>query len=77
MKLVRYGTRGCEKPGLFGEDGVLRDLSAHVADIGPDQISPAGLDTLRAIDPARFLQWRAPPGWAHLLPARAASSPSD
>ena len=52
MKLVRYGTRGCEKPGLFGEDGVLRDLSAHVADIGPDQISPAGLDTLRAIDPA-------------------------
>lgn len=36
MKLVRYGDEGLEKPGLIDEDGQLRDLSGHVADInGP------------------------------------------
>ena len=52
MKLVRYGTKGAEKPGLLGNDGVLRDLSAHVADIGPRELSPSGLRALREIDQA-------------------------
>jgi hypothetical protein len=30
MKLVRYGRAGAEKPGLVGEDGLLRDLSLVV-----------------------------------------------
>jgi 2-keto-4-pentenoate hydratase/2-oxohepta-3-ene-1,7-dioic acid hydratase in catechol pathway len=46
MKLVRYGARGAEKPGLLDVDMRLRDLSAHVADITVDKI--AGL---KAIDP--------------------------
>ena len=33
MKLVRYGNEGREKPGLIDADGLLRDLSGHVADI--------------------------------------------
>ena len=33
MKLVRYGPRGREKPGLIAADGTLRDLSAHVDDM--------------------------------------------
>lgn len=52
MKLVRYGAVGAEKPGMLDADGVLRDLSAHVADIAGDVLSDAGLDKLRAIDPA-------------------------
>lgn len=52
MKLVRYGAVGAEKPGMLDADGTLRDLSAHVADIAGDVLSDAGLEKLRAIDPA-------------------------
>jgi hypothetical protein len=52
VKLVRFGPRGREKPGLIAADGTLRDLSAHVADIGWNEISDAGQKRLRAIDPA-------------------------
>jgi 2-keto-4-pentenoate hydratase/2-oxohepta-3-ene-1,7-dioic acid hydratase in catechol pathway len=43
MKLVRYGNPGKEKPGLIDAKGVLRDLSAVIKDIGPDQLSDAAL----------------------------------
>lgn len=52
MKLVRYGVPGAEKPGLIDDNGVVRDLSAHVADIGGAALAPAALDELRALDPA-------------------------
>ena len=42
MKLVRYGNPGKEKPGLIDANGVLRDLSAVIKDLGPDQLSDAG-----------------------------------
>jgi 2,4-didehydro-3-deoxy-L-rhamnonate hydrolase len=46
MKLVRYGNPGKEKPGLIDSEGKLRDLSAVVKDIGPDQLSDAVLAKL-------------------------------
>ena len=49
MKLVRYGNPGKEKPGLIDSDGRLRDLSAVVADIGPDQLSDPALARLRKL----------------------------
>jgi 2,4-didehydro-3-deoxy-L-rhamnonate hydrolase len=49
MKLVRYGKPGKEKPGLIDSDGRLRDLSAVVPDIGPDQLSDAALARLRKL----------------------------
>lgn len=52
MKLLRYGPPGQEKPGLAAADGTIRDLSAHVADIGGAAIDPAMLAKLAAIDPA-------------------------
>ncbi|MBL4916354.1 fumarylacetoacetate hydrolase family protein [Szabonella alba] len=52
MKLLRHGPRGQEKPGMLAADGTIRDLSAHVADIGGDVISDAGLAKLAKIDPA-------------------------
>lgn len=52
MKLVRYGDAGAEKPGMLDAEGVLRDLSGHVHDIAGGVLSDAGLDKLRAIDPA-------------------------
>jgi len=52
MKLLRYGPKGAEKPGLLDAEGNIRDLSGHVADITGAQLSPASLKALAAIDPA-------------------------
>jgi 2,4-didehydro-3-deoxy-L-rhamnonate hydrolase len=43
MKLVRYGAVGKEKPGLIDAQGRLRDLSAVIKDITPDQLSDKAL----------------------------------
>lgn len=50
MKLIRYGQKGAEKPGLLDEDGAIRDLSHEIADIDPGQLSADGLSALREID---------------------------
>lgn len=52
MKLLRYGPKGSEKPGLLDKDGVIRDLSGVVDDITCDVVTPEGLAKLAAIDPA-------------------------
>lgn len=54
MKLVRYGKAGKEKPGLIDADGKLRDLSARIDDITPDQLSDKALARLAKINPARL-----------------------
>ncbi|WP_369060286.1 fumarylacetoacetate hydrolase family protein [Caulobacter sp. 73W] len=51
MKLLRYGPKGQEKPGLLDAEGRIRDLSAHVADITPAQLYGEELAKLKAIDP--------------------------
>ena len=43
MKLVRYGEKGRERPGLVDADGCIRDLSGHVTDIAGDVLTPEGL----------------------------------
>lgn len=52
MKLVRYGEKGAEKPGLIDKSGQLRDLSAHVKDLAGEAYSPDSLTKLAALDPA-------------------------
>lgn len=52
MKLVRYGEKGAEKPGLIDKSGQLRDLSAHVKDLTGEAYSQESLKKLAAIDPA-------------------------
>jgi 2,4-diketo-3-deoxy-L-fuconate hydrolase len=52
MKLLRFGPAGQEKPGLLDREGRIRDLSAHVADITPAEVTPAALERLKALDPA-------------------------
>jgi 2-keto-4-pentenoate hydratase/2-oxohepta-3-ene-1,7-dioic acid hydratase in catechol pathway len=61
MKLVRYGVAGKEKPGLIDADGLLRDLSKVVPDIGPEQLSDAALAKLRKLDPKRLPAVRGTP----------------
>jgi ureidoglycolate lyase len=61
MKLLRYGPRGKEKPGLLDKDGRIRDLSGIVADITGETISPKGLARLRKIKPESLPQVRGNP----------------
>ncbi|MBC7381124.1 MAG: fumarylacetoacetate hydrolase family protein [Burkholderiaceae bacterium] len=46
MKLVRYGNTGKEKPGLIDAAGKLRDLSAVIKDVTPDQLDAKALAKL-------------------------------
>ncbi|MBY0339436.1 MAG: fumarylacetoacetate hydrolase family protein [Acetobacteraceae bacterium] len=52
MKLLRYGPKGQEKPGLLDASGTIRDLSALVDDIKGDVLSENGLRKLASVDPA-------------------------
>ncbi|GGK03990.1 fumarylacetoacetate hydrolase family protein [Pseudomonas matsuisoli] len=54
MKLLRYGPKGQEKPGLVDAGGGMRDLSAHLADITGDTLSANRLAELAALDVERL-----------------------
>ncbi len=50
MKLLRYGPKGAEKPGILASDGSVRDLSGMVDDISGTTLGDNALEKLRAID---------------------------
>ena len=52
MKLLRYGPKGQEKPGLLDAQGQVRDLSGVIKDLSAEMLTPEGLAPLRALDPA-------------------------
>ena len=50
MRLVRYGRPGKEKPGLFDDEGRLRDLSGVIADIDGAVLNERALRKLAKVD---------------------------
>lgn len=52
MKLLRYGPKGAEKPGMLDAGGRIRDLSGEVADFHPELMTFELTDRLRGLDPA-------------------------
>ena len=50
MKLVRYGQKGAERPGIFDANGSIRDVSAHIADWNGDALSSDKLKEMAALD---------------------------
>lgn len=46
MKLLRYGPKGAEKPGMLDAEGRIRDLSGIVPELTVDAI-----ETVRGVDP--------------------------
>ena len=62
MKLIRFGTRGAEKPGLVATDGTIRDCSAHVTDYDHAFFAGGGLERLRAVAARADMLPAAPAG---------------
>jgi 2-keto-4-pentenoate hydratase/2-oxohepta-3-ene-1,7-dioic acid hydratase in catechol pathway len=50
MRLVRYGRPGKEKPGLFDDEGRLRDLSGVIDDIDAAVLNDRALRKLAKVD---------------------------
>lgn len=50
MKILRYGPKGQEKPGLLDQRGDIRDLSGLIDDITARVLSEDAINVLRAID---------------------------
>ena len=47
MKLVRFGPKGREKPGIVDKEGIVRDLSRVVPDITPETLADGAIATIR------------------------------
>ncbi len=51
MRLLRFGKKGEERPGLLDPDGKIRDLGDVIDDLGPGTVDPKTIDFLKALDP--------------------------
>jgi 2-keto-4-pentenoate hydratase/2-oxohepta-3-ene-1,7-dioic acid hydratase in catechol pathway len=72
MKLLRYGPKGDEKPGLLDPEGRIRDLSGYIPDLESAYLGRESLARLKALD------WRALPAVAPgAAPARLAPVVAD
>lgn len=52
MKLLRYGERGAERPGMLDGDGAIRDLGGIIDDVSAASLADGVLARLRDVDPA-------------------------
>ncbi|QUX94577.1 ureidoglycolate lyase [Marinomonas sp. CT5] len=50
MKLLRYGMKGSEQPGVLDDLGQIRDLSGYIDDISGPVLNDESLSTLRKLD---------------------------
>ncbi|MBL0770114.1 fumarylacetoacetate hydrolase family protein [Sphingopyxis sp. DHUNG17] len=64
MKLVRFGNRGFEKPGIVDSAGNLRDASQIIPDFLPETVGPDLIERLKCADlpvvDAKGLRFGAP-----------------
>ncbi|GGY14818.1 2-hydroxyhepta-2,4-diene-1,7-dioate isomerase [Massilia dura] len=70
MKLLRYGPKGDEKPGLLDPEGRVRDLSGYIPDVESAYLGKESLARLKSLD------WRALPAPA-AAPVRLAPVVAD
>ena len=50
MKLLRYGPKGEEKPGILLGSGEIRDLTSVIGDVSGSALLPDSIDRLRSAD---------------------------
>jgi len=51
MKLVRFGPKGREKPGILDKKGIVRDLSRVVSDITPETLADGAIAKIKKVKP--------------------------
>ena len=51
MKLLRFGPKGREKPGLLAKDGIIRDLSDVISDIDRKTLASGEVARLKRVKP--------------------------
>jgi 2,4-diketo-3-deoxy-L-fuconate hydrolase len=54
LKIVRYGERGRERPGVLDATGVIRDLATLIADWTPAELEPTKRARIASTDFARL-----------------------
>jgi 2-keto-4-pentenoate hydratase/2-oxohepta-3-ene-1,7-dioic acid hydratase in catechol pathway len=54
MKIVRYGAKGAELPGIIDSDGKLRSLAGLVNEVSEQFLSDKGLSELRCMNPSKL-----------------------
>jgi len=52
MKLLRYGPKGAEKPGVLDDDGGIRDLSGVISDIDSRFLGGETFSEALGVDPS-------------------------
>ncbi|WP_426342589.1 fumarylacetoacetate hydrolase family protein [Pseudoduganella sp. S-14] len=67
MKLLRFGPKGQEKPGLLDVQGVVRDLSGMLPDLTSAHLGRAWLDRLASADPAQLPRVEQPVRFAPIV----------
>lgn len=50
MKLLRYGQKGLEKPGILDKEGQIRDLSGIIDDLSGDNLSDEALNKISQLN---------------------------
>lgn len=50
MKLLRYGARNQEKPGVLDSGGQIRDLSSYISDVAGEALGSEQLEALKTLD---------------------------
>jgi 2-keto-4-pentenoate hydratase/2-oxohepta-3-ene-1,7-dioic acid hydratase in catechol pathway len=54
MKLLRFGPKGREKPGILDAGGTIRDLSGIVDDLAPATIAAGAIAKVRKVKPEKL-----------------------
>lgn len=60
MKLIRYGERGRERPGLVDAEGTVRDLSHVIEDVDGPALGGRSLERLRTLEASGLPRVEAP-----------------
>ena len=50
MKLLRVGEKGKEKPAILDADGKIRDISAHINDLNPENLNFETMSKIQSAD---------------------------
>ena len=57
MKLLRVGEKGKEKPAVLDKNGKIRDISSHIKDLNPENLSITTISKLMILNWKNYLNF--------------------